>query len=204
MARRLGVLAIVAAFGVLAVGATASQTILVTVNTVQNPSLGVKILVSSGGRTLYTAPKSFKCTGTCASQWPPLLLAKGGKAIAGPGVVASKLGSVKLTDGKLQVAYGGKPLFLFAGDKAAGSVKGQGEGGVWHAVAPTGAVVLKSVSTSSTGSTGSKSSGGTSSGSGGTSSGSGGSTGSTGGSTGGSGGTTTTDCDTNPGGYGCM
>src|SRR5579862_8969989 len=177
MARRLGLIAIVAAFGVLAVGATASPTLLVTVNTAQNSSLGAKILVSSGGRTLYhdssETAKSVKCTGACATQWPPLLVAKGGKPIAGPGVVASKLGMLKRPDGKIQVTYSGKPLYFFAGDKSAGQVKGQGHLGIWHAVAPTGAVILKSVSTTTGGTTGSTGGSTGSTGSGGTSSGSG-------------------------------
>jgi predicted lipoprotein with Yx(FWY)xxD motif len=201
MARKLGAVAIVAAFGVLAVGATASPTLLVTVNTVTNSSLGTKILVSSGGRTLYhtssEAGKTVKCTGACATEWPPLLVAKGGKPIAGPGVATAKLSTVKRPDGKLQVTYSGKPLYLYAGDKKAGSVKGQGEAGIWHVLAPTGAVITKAVTTSTSGSSGST--GSTSS-----SSSSSGSSGSNIGGSNGNGITTPAGCDTNPGGYGCM
>jgi predicted lipoprotein with Yx(FWY)xxD motif len=177
------------------------------VHSAQNSALG-KILVTASGRTLYhdSAEKKnvVKCLGSCASQWPPLLVAAGAKPVPGPGVSASLLGTVKRPDGKLQVTYAGLPLYLFAGDKKAGDVKGQGLSGVWHALTPTGAVVTKSVTVSSgdgTSGSGSGSSSGSTSGSG---------SGSTSGSGTGSGGTTTTggsggtDCTANPQGYGCM
>ena len=54
-------------------------------------SLG-KILVSAGGRTLYhvsAEPKNVvKCTGACAEDWPPLLVAPGTK----PGALRSIVG----------------------------------------------------------------------------------------------------------------
>ena len=44
-------------------------------------------------------------------------------------------------DGKLQVTYGGHPLYYFAPDKKAGDVKGQGVvhfGGAWWVVSAAG------------------------------------------------------------------
>lgn len=205
-ARYLTLTAVVAVFGLFAVGATASPKTLVTVNTVSNSTLG-KILVSAG-RTLYHP--STKCTGACTTAWPPLLVT--GKPIAGPGVVASKLGTVKLSGGKLQVTYAGKALYRYAGDKKAGQVKGQGAGGTWHAVAPSGVLVMKSLTssagtTSSGSGTGSSSTGSgstSSSGSSGTTSSGSGSSGSSGSGSGSSSSDPTGDCSTNPGGYGCM
>src|SRR5262249_54373307 len=149
-----------------------------------------------------------KCLGSCASQWPPLVVAAGAKPVPGPGVTASLLGTVTRPDGKLQVTYAGLPLYLFAGDKKAGGGKGQGLSGVWHALTPAGSVVTKSVTVSSGGGTSGSSSGSSS----GSTSGSG--SGSTSGSGTGSGGTNTTggtggtgggtDCTANPQGYGCM
>jgi predicted lipoprotein with Yx(FWY)xxD motif len=204
---RLAALATIAAFGAAAAVAGATPSALTVVHSAQNSALG-KILVTAGGRTLYhdSAEKKnvVKCLGSCATQWPPLLIAAGAKPVPGPGVTASLLGTVKRPDGKLQVTYAGLPLYLFAGDKKAGDVKGQGQGGLWHALTPTGAVVTKSVTVSSGAGTsgsgsGSTSGSGTGSGSGGT-----GGTGTTGGTTttGGTGGGT--DCATNPQGYGCM
>jgi predicted lipoprotein with Yx(FWY)xxD motif len=204
--RRLRFAAVVTAFGVAAAVAGASPGVVATVKTTQNSALG-KILVSASGRTLYhnsfEKKNVIKCTGACATDWPPLLVAARAKPAAGPGVTASLLATIKRPDGKIQVTYRGWPLYLFSGDKKAGDVTGQGGGGIWHALSPSGVAVMKAVgSTASTG-TSSGSGSGTSTGSGsssGSSSGSGSNTGS------GSGSTTTTpnDCATNPGGYGCM
>jgi predicted lipoprotein with Yx(FWY)xxD motif len=198
---RLAAIALVAGLGVTASVASAGSTALVTVNSTQNTSLG-KILVSSTGHTLYhlssESKNAVKCTGSCATEWPPLLISPGVTPVAAPGVTASLLGTVKRPDGKLQVTYRGLALYMYSGDKKAGDVKGQGASG-WHAIAPTGSVVLKALPKTSSGGTKSSGSGaGSSSGSG---SGSGSSSGGTGG-----GGTNdpNANCDTNPGGYGCM
>ena len=72
------------------------------------------MLVTASGRTLYhdSSEKKnvVKCLASCASQWPPLLVAPGAKPVPGPGVTASLLGTVKRPDGKLQVTYAGLPL----------------------------------------------------------------------------------------------
>jgi predicted lipoprotein with Yx(FWY)xxD motif len=224
---RLASIALVGGFAlaatVAASVATAGSTALVTVKSTQNTSLG-KILVNSTGKTLYhlstEGQNAVRCTGPCATQWPPLLIAAGATPVAAPGVTASLLGTVKRPDGKLQVTYRGLALYTYSGDKKAGDVKGQNATGGWHAIAPSGSVVLKAVTKSSSGGTKSSGSGGSSgsgsgsssgsSGSSGGSSGSGsgsgsGSSGSTGGG-GGGGGTNdpNANCDANPGAYGCM
>jgi predicted lipoprotein with Yx(FWY)xxD motif len=191
---RPAAIAIVTGFAVVAV-TVAGAALPVTVKSTTVSALDSTILVSASGRTLYhnsfEKKNVVKCTGSCAAQWPPLVIAATAKPVAGPGVTASLLGTVKRSDGKLQVTYHGLPLYRYSGDKKAGDVKGQGAGGIWHALAPSGSVVMKAVTTSS----------GTSATSGsGSSTGSGSNTGT------GSGTTTTTgtDCATNPGGYGCM
>jgi predicted lipoprotein with Yx(FWY)xxD motif len=81
-------------------------------------------LVDAKGRTLYTYAGGVKCTGACARLWPPLLTS--GKPVAKDGVAALKLGVVKRADGKLQVTYGGKPLYRYARDVQAGDARGAG------------------------------------------------------------------------------
>jgi predicted lipoprotein with Yx(FWY)xxD motif len=87
-----------------------------------------KILVNSQGRTLYLFKKDSArksaCTGECAKFWPPLLTS--GKPTAGPGASASKLGTIRRSDGKRQVTYNGHPLYTFQQDTKAGQTKGQG------------------------------------------------------------------------------
>ena len=90
-----------------------------------------KILVS--GKTLYTlSTGNAACTGQCLTFWPELLLPKGvKKATAGKGVKASKLGTIARTGGALQVTYGGKALYWFSGDSAAGQVNGNNLADTW-------------------------------------------------------------------------
>jgi predicted lipoprotein with Yx(FWY)xxD motif len=112
-----------------------------TVSTARNDALG-EIIVGTGGRTLYdtTMDRMGKvaCTGSCATRWPPLLIAPHLRPLAGSGVAASMLGTVKRPDGRLQVTYRRHPLYLFSGDAHAGQANGQGLGGEWHALTPSG------------------------------------------------------------------
>ncbi|HEY6774332.1 MAG TPA: hypothetical protein VI140_10175 [Oxalicibacterium sp.] len=90
------------------------------------------ILVTSEGMTLYTFDKDVAnsgksvCNGGCATAWPPLSAA--GATIAAPYSV------VKRDDGSAQLAYKGKPLYLFASDKKAGDRNGDNVKNVWHVI----------------------------------------------------------------------
>ena len=61
--------------------------------------------------------------------------------MAGTGVKASLLGTIKRTDGKLQVTFNGLPLYYYVDDKAAGELKGQNVNSVWFVLKPTGEVL---------------------------------------------------------------
>jgi predicted lipoprotein with Yx(FWY)xxD motif len=109
---------------------------------VANSRLG-RILVDSKGITLYDFVKdkgtTSVCYGACAALWPPLLTH--GKPVAGPGVRASLLGTTKRKDGKLEVTYGGHPLYYFVTDRKPGQTTGQGVnqfGGPWWVLSPAG------------------------------------------------------------------
>ncbi len=113
-----------------------------TVVKIANSPLG-RILVDSKGITLYDFPPDKGtisiCYGACAALWPPLLTT--GKPIAGPGVRASLLGTTKRSDGKLEVTYGGHPLYYFVSDRKPGQTTGQGLnqfGGPWWVLSPAG------------------------------------------------------------------
>ena len=135
-------LAIVGA-GVLVIAATGAAS-KATISVAGNGTLG-KIIVGASGLTLYHYTddhgKVVKCVGACAAQWPPVLIAKAAKPVAGAGITPSKLGTVKRPDGTLQVTYGGYALYRFAGDTKKGQVNGQGLEKEWYAIAPTGALV---------------------------------------------------------------
>jgi predicted lipoprotein with Yx(FWY)xxD motif len=102
-----------------------------------------RILVDSKGITLYDFPPdkgtTSVCYGACAALWPPLTTH--GKPIAGPGVRASLLGTTKRSDGKLEVTYGGHPLYYFVSDRKPGQTTGQGInqfGGPWWVLSAAG------------------------------------------------------------------
>ncbi|MFT6276534.1 MAG: putative lipoprotein with Yx(FWY)xxD motif, partial [Halioglobus sp.] len=69
------------------------------------------------------------CNGSCASYWPPLLVADGGAS----GV--SDLGTIVRSDGSLQASYQGRPLYFYIDDAAPGDTTGDAVGGVWGTVA---------------------------------------------------------------------
>jgi predicted lipoprotein with Yx(FWY)xxD motif len=101
------------------------------------------ILVDSKGITLYDFPpdrgKTSVCYGACAALWPPLITH--GKPLAGRGIQKSLLGTTKRKDGKLQVTYGGHPLYYFVTDRKPGQTTGQGLnqfGGPWWVISPAG------------------------------------------------------------------
>ena len=98
-----------------------------------------RVLVDSKGITLYDFVKdkgtTSACYGACAALWPPLFTT--GKPVAGLGVHASLLGTTKRKDGKLEVTYGGHPLYYFVTDRRPGQTTGQGVnqfGGPWWVI----------------------------------------------------------------------
>lgn len=107
------------------------------------------LLTDGSGRTLYILTKDKKgtstCTGNCASSWPPFTAS----ASAGSGVDGSLLGTTKRSDGSMQVTYKGHPLYYFAGDSAAGQTNGQGIGGVWFVISPSGDPITATASSGS-------------------------------------------------------
>ena len=116
-----------------------------TVVSTGTTSLG-RILVNSGGRTLYvfSRDKNDKsaCAGMCAKFWPPLIAA--GKPRASAGARASLLGTTKRADGRMQVTYNRHPLYTFVKDTKKGQTHGEGLtafGGQWNAVSPAGTKV---------------------------------------------------------------
>jgi predicted lipoprotein with Yx(FWY)xxD motif len=149
--RRLIVLAlavVLAASALTGLALAASKpTKPATVKTRSN-TLGT-IIVDGKSHTLYLFEKDkngkSKCSGACATNWPPLLTK--GKAKASGSVKASKLGTTKRSDGTTQVTYGGHPLYTFIADKGKpGSTKGEGLdafGAEWYVVGTNGKKIEK-------------------------------------------------------------
>ncbi len=116
-----------------------ASSMVPTISVVTDPKLG-PILVGDKGMTLYAwlkdTPDTSTCTGTCLTNWPPLVTT--GTPNLGPGVNASMIGTATLADGRTIVTYNHMPLYYFKGDVAAGDTKGQGIGSVWYVVSPDG------------------------------------------------------------------
>jgi predicted lipoprotein with Yx(FWY)xxD motif len=102
-----------------------------------------KVLVNSKGFALYSPVQekagTIRCTGSCTATWVPLTT-KGTPS----GPASLQLGTVMRPDGRTQVTFKGKPLYVFAQDSSPKSVTGNGVsdnfGGkafTWH-VASTG------------------------------------------------------------------
>jgi predicted lipoprotein with Yx(FWY)xxD motif len=106
------------------------------------PKLG-PIIVDSQGFTLYDFHKDkggkSSCYGPCAGVWPPLTTE--GAPQAKGGAVASKLGTVKRSDGTMQVTYAGWPLYTYTADTKPGEANGNdfsSYGAQWYALKANG------------------------------------------------------------------
>jgi predicted lipoprotein with Yx(FWY)xxD motif len=179
--------------------ASSGSSLDTALRTTDNSSLGT-IVVDGSGRTLYrfdkdsASPPTSNCTGTCAQLWPPVLV---GTQITLSGIDRSLLGTITRSDGTVQLTLNGWPLYRYAGDSAPGQINGEGIGGTWFAVRPTGAEALRA-SSSGAGDTATGGGGATGGGNGS----SGGGNGSGGGGNGSGGGSTSTGSGGGTGGYG--
>lgn len=137
-----------------ALAAVIAVVVATNVGAAQRPTVKVettavlgRLLATSSGLTLYhyTDERRGKisCKGACAKIWPPLLVKNGAKPIAGRGLRAAKLGTIKRPDGRTQVTYNGYALYRYAPDKRPGDVKGQALFEVWYVIAPSGKLVRR-------------------------------------------------------------
>jgi predicted lipoprotein with Yx(FWY)xxD motif len=126
-----------------ATGGAAASTSAVKLTTGTVAGLG-PVLENSQGMVLYVytpdGTTGVTCTGGCASTWPPLM-SSGHSATASGTTKASLLGSTANPGGGTVVTYAGRPLYTYIGDTSAGTATGQGSGGIWFVVSPSGTVV---------------------------------------------------------------
>jgi predicted lipoprotein with Yx(FWY)xxD motif len=83
-------------------------------------------------RTLYVfdndlKQKSSVCNANCAETWPPYVVTAEEAA-----TLKAPLGTLARANKSLQLTYLGRPLYLYAFDRAVGDDLGDGLGGVWH------------------------------------------------------------------------
>ena len=90
---------------------------------------GKDVLTDAKGMTLYIFDKDVagksNCNGDCAVKWPPLMA-------AADATDEGEFTVVTRDDGSKMWAHEGWPLYYWYEDMAAGDIKGDGVGGVWH------------------------------------------------------------------------
>jgi predicted lipoprotein with Yx(FWY)xxD motif len=91
------------------------------------------VLADAKGMTVYTFDKDTAgsgksaCNEACAKMWPPVMVTESS--------VTSPYSTVRRDDGTTQLAYKGKPLYLFVKDAKPGERKGDKMKDMWHVVA---------------------------------------------------------------------
>jgi len=89
------------------------------------------ILVNAAGMTVYTFDKdaagsgTSACNGPCSENWP---------AVVPAASVAEPYSAITREDGAKQLAYKGKPLYLFKKDVKPGDRNGDNFKDIWHVV----------------------------------------------------------------------
>lgn len=83
--------------------------------------------------SLYTfdndAVGQSNCYDECAKNWPPAVLDAGTE-------LGENYSLIQRTDGTMQAAFRGLPLYLYSKDRKPGDIKGDGVGGVWRLARP--------------------------------------------------------------------
>jgi predicted lipoprotein with Yx(FWY)xxD motif len=107
-----------------------------------------KVLVENSGFTVFRFTRDASNKNACMSiskcsqTWPSLTTT--GTPTAGPGVKASLLSTIRLSNGSQQVTYAGHPLYRYslAGEAGETSYVGATEfGGTWDGVSASGGLV---------------------------------------------------------------
>ena len=109
-----------------------------------NSTLG-DILVDGNGKTLYFFAKDVngqsQCTEGCLTAWP-VYYAPNLKP--GDGISADDFTVITRSDGAMQTAYKGRPLYYYTDDKAKGDVNGEAVGNVWYVAKPDYSLMIAS------------------------------------------------------------
>jgi predicted lipoprotein with Yx(FWY)xxD motif len=106
-----------------------------------------EVIVDGAGMTAYVFDNdiagsgSSACSGACATQWPAITTSSATPEVEG---VTGTVGTIDAAGGGKQVTIDGHPLYTYAGDAAPGDTTGQGFGGIWWVVDPSGAEITQS------------------------------------------------------------
>lgn len=137
MKRKLILHFCVAMCAVLAVAGWSAAVAAGTDAGVATTSLGT-IVVNGKGMTAYffdrdTANSGVSsCSGQCASAWPAITAASATPSVTGI------IGTIGIIPSTKQITINGRPIYTYAFDTAPGMTKGQGVGGIWFVISPSG------------------------------------------------------------------
>lgn len=116
-------------------------TVLITTKHTSG-KLGTILAFGAKKLTVYKfdpdTPMKSACYGACAEVWPPVI----GNAKTAGEAHSADVGTLKRSDGTIQVTYKGHPLYLYVKDKDDGDTYGQllkSFGAEWYTLTPTGA-----------------------------------------------------------------
>lgn len=104
-------------------------------------------VVAANGKSVYVFTKDVKnsgksaCTGGCAASWPAVTTTSATPAVDG---VSGTIGTIPTADGKMQITINGMPIYFYSKDEDSSDTYGQGVGGVWFLVSPSGSMVTPS------------------------------------------------------------
>ena len=136
------------ALAVLLTQVIAQQAAAPTLTLADNADWGQHLADADGmSLYLYTLDEegSSACTDACINNWPPVLVEEGGDVTVADGLDAELLGTITRSDGTTQLTYGGAPLYNFRRDTEPGHIRGQGLGGQFYLVSPTGTAVTDAI-----------------------------------------------------------
>jgi predicted lipoprotein with Yx(FWY)xxD motif len=102
-----------------------------------------RVLFDANGQVVYVfeidRPNRSECTSAeCVKAWPPVLTRQ--PPTAGPGIDSGRLGTIRRSNGMLQVTYNGRPLYFYEHERR-GEIKCHNvnlHGGLWWVVTPGG------------------------------------------------------------------
>jgi predicted lipoprotein with Yx(FWY)xxD motif len=109
---------------------------------VQTGTLGI-VVTDGAGRVVYgsdkdaTDPPTSHCTGACAQQWLPVVVAQGDEPDL-EGVQPDKVGRVTRDDGSSQLTIGGWPVYVNKDDTGELKKAAADADGTWFPVSPQG------------------------------------------------------------------
>jgi predicted lipoprotein with Yx(FWY)xxD motif len=109
---------------------------------VQTGTLGI-IVTDGGGRVVYGSekdgnnPPASRCTGTCAQQWLPIVVAPGDEPDL-EGVRPDQVGRVTRDDGSSQLTLGGWPVYVNKDDTGEFKAAAPDANGTWFPMSPQG------------------------------------------------------------------